>query len=185
MLLPLCAAAVVSCSKPKTPAEDSARFTSATGVLRAEKYNWIVSSQGIGPVTFGMSLADAARALNDSAIARVSKRASCAYVHPKNMPAGTSLMVAAGIIVRVDIDSAGVETEGGLGVGDSEVAVLVMSSGRAKVESNKYEGPRAHSLIVSSPTDPEHLMIFETDGSRVRRYRAGTRAAVELVERCG
>jgi hypothetical protein len=183
-ILPLYAALFAGCSPAKSPAADSARFTNATGVLPSEQSKWLVSTSGIGPVQFGMTLGDVARALNDPALATSRPRESCAYVHPKDMPPGASLMVSNGVVVRVDVDSTGVLTETGLGVGDSEVAVLVRNSGRARIESNKYNA-LAHNLIVSDPTDPGHLMIFETDGRSIKHYRAGTRSAVELVERCG
>jgi hypothetical protein len=106
-------------------------------------------------------------------------------VHPAKLPRGASLMISIGVFVRVDVDSAGVLTDTFIGVGDSEVSVLVRNSGRARIESNKYTGPLAHNLVVTSPMDPGNAMVFETDGRAIQRYRAGTRAAVELVERCG
>jgi hypothetical protein len=183
-ILPLCAAAFVGCSPAKTPATDSTRFYNATGALASEQSKWLVSTTGIGPVQFGMTLAVAGRALNDSAIAASQNRESCSYVRSKGMPKGVSFMVSNGIVVRVDVDSAGTLTDNGLGVGDSEVAVLVRNSGRARIESNKYNA-LAHNLVVSNPTDPGKLMIFETDGRSIKQFRAGLRAAVELVERCG
>lgn len=173
------------CEPAKTPAEDSARFTGATGVLEPEIDRWTVTSNGIGPIRFGMPLAAIAQALNDSALGSVGARASCTYVRPSRVPRGVSLMLMNGVFVRVDVDSAGVLTDAGIGVGDSEVSVLVRNSGRARVESSKFNGPLAHNLIVTSVTDPGNLMIFETDGRSIQHYRAGTRAAVELVERCG
>lgn len=183
-VLALCGVAFASCSPAKSPATDSARFTSATGVLASEQSRWIVSLAGIGPIQFGMTLAEAGRALHDSTLASRG-RESCTFVHPNAMPTGAALMVSNGIVVRVDVDSAGVITDTGLGIGDSEVAVLVRNTGRSTVESNKYRGPLAHDLVVTSPNDPAHLMIFETDGRSIQTYRAGTRAAVRLVERCG
>lgn len=183
-ILPVCAAVLAGCSPAKSPAADSTRFFNATGVLASEQSKWIVSTSGIGPVQFGMTLNVVGRALNDSALAASENHQSCAYVRPKGMPKGASLMVSNGIVVRVDVDSAGVLTDTGLGVGDSEVAVLVRNSGRARIESNKYNA-LAHNLIVSNPTDPGKLMIFETDGRSIKQFRAGMRAAVELVERCG
>lgn len=183
-LLTFCVVAFAACAPEKSPAADSARFTSATGVLAPEQSRWIVSFAGIGPIQFGMTLAEAGRAVHDSTLASRGN-ASCTYVHPKAMPNGAALMVSNGIVVRVDVDSAGVSTDTGLGVGDSEVAVLVRNTGRSSVESSKYRGPLAHDLVVMSPNDPAHLMIFETDGRAIQTYRAGTRAAVRLVERCG
>jgi hypothetical protein len=185
VLLALIGLAMVSCAPANSPAEDSARFASATGVLEPERNRWSVSPTGIGPLRFGMTVAAMAEELGDSTIAKVDSRASCTYVHPRKVPRGASLMVSSGVFVRVDVDSAGVLTDTGIGVGDSEVSVLVRNSGRARIESHKYNGPLAHNLIVTSPTDPGNLMIFETDGRAIQHYRAGTRAAVELSERCG
>ncbi|MEO5817074.1 MAG: hypothetical protein ABIT20_17530 [Gemmatimonadaceae bacterium] len=184
-LLALSGLVLAGCAPEKTPAEDSARFTSATGVLEPEGSRWTVSAKGIGPLEFGMTAATMARVLNDSTLAGVDTRASCTHLHPKRVPLGASLMMSHGVFVRVDVDSAGVLTEAGIGVGDSEVSVLVINSGRARIESNKYSGPLAHNLIVTSAAYPENLMIFETDGRSILHYRAGTRAAAERVERCG
>jgi hypothetical protein len=183
-LLALVGLVAISCEPAKSPAADSARFTGATGVLEPELNRWTVSTRGIGSLQFGMTAGAMGQVLGDSTLAKLDAHSPCRYVHPTKVPRGASLMVAKGVFVRVDIDSAGVLTETGIGVGDSEVSVLVRNSGRARIESNKYNGPLAHNLIVTSPTDPG-LMIFETDGRSIQRYRAGTRAAVELVERCG
>jgi hypothetical protein len=183
-LLVLAGLVFVGCAPAKTPAEDSARFTSATGVLEPEENRWTVSSRGIGPLEFGMTAATMAQVLNDSTLARIDTRASCTYVHPKRVPHAASLMMSHGVFVRVDVDSAGVLTEAGIGVGDSEVSVLVINSGRARIESYKYNGPLSHNLIVTSVTYPENLMIFETDGRSILHYRAGKRASAELAERC-
>jgi hypothetical protein len=185
VLLALVGLLAVGCAPPESAVADSARFTVATGALEPESHRWTVSSKGIGPLEFGMTAAAMAQVLDDPMLAGIDSRASCTYLHPKQIPRGASLMMSKGVFVRVDVDSAGVLTDAGIGVGDSEVSVLVINSGRARVESNKYSGPLAHNLIVTSATDPENLMIFETDGSSIQHFRAGTRAAVELVERCG
>jgi hypothetical protein len=183
LLLAVFGLMAVGCAPSKSAGEDTARFTGATGVLEPERNRWTVSTKGIGPLRFGMTTAAMAQQLADSSVTKADAR-SCAYVHPRGVPRGASLMVSNGVFMRVDVDSAGVLTDTFLGVGDSEVSVLVRNSGRARVEPSKYNGPGAHSLIVTSPTDP-NLMIFETDGRSIQHYRAGTRAAVELVERCG
>jgi hypothetical protein len=40
-----------------------------------------------------------------------------------------------------------------------------------------------HSLVFTP--DPQHRIIFETDGKVVTRYRAGRMPEVEWVEKCG
>lgn len=183
-LLLLGASAAASCSPSQSPAVDSARFKMATGEV-ASTDRWVVSSTGIGPIRFGMTLSAVGATLRDTVLASSVANQACAYLRPKGMPRGASLMIVKGVVARVDVDSAGVVTEAGLGVGDSEMAVMVIHSGRIRVESHKYNGPVAHDLIVSNPEDPAHLFIFETDGSKVLTYRAGLRSAVELSERCG
>jgi hypothetical protein len=184
-LLALAALVAFGCAPAKPAGGDSARFTGATGVLEPERNRWTVSTTGIGPLRFGMTVAAMGKELGDSALTRVSTRSACTYVRPAKVPHGASLMISNGLFVRVDVDSAGVLTKSGIGVGDSEVSVLVKSPGGARIESNKYSGPLAHNLVVTSSMDPGNAMIFETDGRAIRRFRAGTRAAVELNERCG
>jgi hypothetical protein len=67
--------------------------------------------------------------------------------------------------------------------------VLFATAGRAhalaaKVEPHKYtDGP----YLVQPPaaaTGSAYRIVFETDGRRVTRYRAGMRPQVEYVEGC-
>ena len=56
--------------------------------------------------------------------------------------------------------------------------------GRVKTEPHKYvQG--GHYLIVTSPTDTMHQIVFETDGKRVTTYRVGRTPEVRWVEGCG
>ncbi|MGQ0538137.1 MAG: hypothetical protein ACT4R6_04255 [Gemmatimonadaceae bacterium] len=49
---------------------------------------------------------------------------------------------------------------------------------------HKYTGPTGHYVIVQTTGDTLHRLIFETDGSRVVRFRAGRSPAVDYVEGC-
>ena len=106
------------------------------------------------------------------------------------MPRGTRLMIlrdsasAPLHVERAEVDSAGVLTAEGAGVGDPESRVLEMYSGRILVQPHKYTGPVGHYLIVASPRDSMYRIVFETDGQRVVRFRAGHRPAVDFVEGC-
>jgi len=87
-------------------------------------------------------------------------------------------------VERVDVDSAGVLTREGLGVGDTEARVREVYGDKARVEPHKYV-PQGHNIVVTDSRDTLHRIVFETDGQRVVRFRAGRRPAVDLVERCG
>jgi hypothetical protein len=97
---------------------------------------------------------------------------------------GVRFMVVDDTVVRIDVDSLSVATKWGDRVGDSETVVLARHAGSVHVEPHKYTGPKGHYLIVSTPDDTLHRLVFETDGERVTEYRAGLRPYVEWVEGC-
>lgn len=150
---------------------------------------WSVHPDSVGPIPLGASIAEVATALGDSIHVDLSASDGCRQIRLPSMPRGTSLMAlrdSAGAvrIERVDVDSAGVLTAEGAGVGDAESRVLDLYRGRVGVQPHKYTGPRGHYLVVTNPGDTLHRIIFETDGQRVLKYRAGRRPAVEFVEGC-
>ena len=51
---------------------------------------------------------------------------------------------------------------------------------------HKYEqGWRYLTVTPAAPTDGAFRLVFETDGQKVVRYRAGRMPEVEWVENCG
>jgi hypothetical protein len=143
-----------------------------------------VTPEAVGSVRFGITLAQLNAELRDSLRPTYAISDQCDFVHPAAFPAGLRLMVERDTIVRVDVDSAGVQTSEGVAVGDTEADALTRYAGRVEVQPHKYTGPQGHYLIVRSPADTAHRLIFETDGRRIERYRAGRRPAVEYVEGC-
>ena len=93
-------------------------------------------------------------------------------------------MVDHDTVVRVDVRMGDVRTAEGTGIGDSEADVLKRYEGRVRVTPGKYTGPAGHDLTVTAPPDTLHRIVFETVGQKVVHYRAGRRAAVDLVEGC-
>ena len=180
-LLALVVCAVASCSPSARPAADSAQFEVATGELRADRVKWTVSPRGIGAVRIGMPVDSLAAVLGPSGFANAHAGRACARLRPAGLPPGVSLLAVRDTVVRVDVDSSTVLTEEGVGVGDSEVGLLVLHAGYIRVEAH---GASAHTLVVSNPSDSPYLLVFETDGSMVLRYRAGRRAVTLTAEQC-
>jgi hypothetical protein len=108
----------------------------------------------------------------------------CDFVHPKALPKGIALMIIQDSVARVDVDSAGILTREGVGVGDLESRLLAVYGTRARVEPHHYMGPEGHYVYVSTPGDTLHRIVFETDGKRVDRYRAGRLPGVDYIEGC-
>jgi hypothetical protein len=171
---------IASCA-PAEPHADSTQFAVATGQTRAERTKWAVSPRNIGPLRIGMSLDSVAPvlALLVSDISPPGR--ACAYVRPPNLPAGVSLLFVHDTLVRVDVDSIDVLTEEGVGVGDSEVGLLVRYAGNIRVEAH---GVASHTLYVSKPATSTYVLIFETNGNLVQRYKAGRRSVTQAADRC-
>ena len=168
---------LAACGSPRNdnrPAEDTA---SAAARL-------YVSPDGVGPVRTGWSLAQLNAAIGEQLRPTYDVNPECDYVDPAALPPGIALMVERDTVVRIDVDTTGITTLEGAGVGDTEARVRELYKGRVQVQPHKYTGPVGHYLVVTWPGDTLRLLIFETDGEKVVSYRAGIRPAVEYVEGC-
>jgi hypothetical protein len=143
---------------------------------------WVVTTSGIGPLHAGMTVAEAAAAVPGTFAA--ASIAECTYAHWSGAPPGVSVMVERGRVARVDVASGPVATAEGARIGDREERIRQLYPGRVEAMPHKYTD--GHYLVVrpADPADRFHLIVFETDGTRVKRYRAGRRPAVEYVEGC-
>jgi hypothetical protein len=95
-------------------------------------------------------------------------------------------MVKNGRVERVDMDSPGVRTDRGAEVGMTEADIRRLYPDGLLVQPHKYD-EAGHYLIYVPGESADSLfrVVFETDGQRVLRFRAGLRPAVEYVEGCG
>jgi len=163
------------------PAAGSA--SGASDGTPGDSVKWRVSALGVGPVVAGMSFAEAAPLLGLSQGA--ASGGTCTYVRPRGGPEGLSLMVRGGEVVRVQVDGGDVRTTADAGIGDSEARIDSLYRGQLQIGPHKYTG--GHYMVVK-PTgarDSRFRIVFETDGERVTRYRAGRLPEVEWVEGCG
>lgn len=144
-----------------------------------------VTETGYGPLLIGMTVANAATALNSPIPSTAGLDTACAYIHVANMPAGMRIMFTGGTVARIEVDSNTIATGLGARVGDSELRVRGLYGPRVTAEPHKYL-PGGHYLIVAPipPTDSALRLVFETDGKRVTKYRAGRMPQVKWVEGC-
>jgi hypothetical protein len=95
-------------------------------------------------------------------------------------------MVENGQVVRADIDSGGVPTAEGIGVGSTEAAIRSAYGTHLTIQLHKYQWEAGwRYFLYLPPGDSVNAIVFETDGQGVRTYRVGRRPQVEYVERCG
>jgi hypothetical protein len=178
-LLLVAGALAAGCSREpdRAAAGDSAHASPNSAALT-------VTAHGIGPLRAGMTLAEASQALGGALVVPAqADTAGCRYVQWRGGPRGVRLMVEGGRVVRVDVDSAGVRTVVGAGVGDTEEQLRRLYPAHMAVAPHKYED--GHYLTVTDPADSSFAIVFETTGGKVARYRAGLRPQVEYVEGCG
>ena len=142
---------------------------------------WQVTPKGIGPLTAGMSLDEANTVLRNK-LDVPSNPGECSIVKLKGDPTGVSLMVENGTVTRVDVTSGSVATAEGAKIGDSEAAVKSFYPGQVAVQPHKYTS--GHYLVVTPKSGGDYRIIFETDGSKVTRFRSGKLPSVANVEGC-
>jgi hypothetical protein len=160
----------------------------AAAQLRAPQPTpWKVGLRSVGPVRYGVSLAEASRALGETLeIDATEPGESCTYVRPAAAPWGVSFMVIDTLVERVDVHEGKVTTLSGAHIGSTESEIKALYPGHIEVQPHPYTGPEGHYLIYvpQDPSDSMFRIIFETDGDKVTMYRAGRRPVVEYIEGC-
>jgi hypothetical protein len=184
-----CVALTVTCDRRAEHGAviDSGRTTSTNAPVSAivdSSSGMVVTERGIGPIQAGTTIEAASATLGGALVLPAgADTAGCTYARWHNGPTGVRVMVEGGRIARVDVDSAGIRTAAGVGVGDTEAQVQRLYRGRAKVTPSKYEV--GHYLTVVDSADTTFALVFESRAGRVTRFRAGRRPQVEYVEGCG
>ncbi len=141
-----------------------------------------VSEDGYGNVKAGMTIQEANAALGNSLVIP-AKLQECDYVRPRSTPKHLAFMVEKGKISRVDIQpGSDAETASGAKIGDTEERLKSLYPDLV-VRPAKYGS--GHTLVVTPATGGNTRIVFETDGKKVVKYRAGLLPAVEYVEGCG
>lgn len=157
----------------------------------------VLTPDGLGPVTIGMTTRQAEAALGAKLVRQMPNDAdfdSCDYLSRRDgQEPDVAYMLSEGHIARVDIDLprlgprlSTVKTAEGIGIGSTEKAVKQAYGGQVKVEPHPYGDGSAdgwHYLRVDQP-DHRRGYIFETDGKRVTSFRAGRHPELDLIEGC-
>jgi hypothetical protein len=86
-------------------------------------------------------------------------------------------------VVRIEVDTPGHPTIGGVDIGMSEAQAVRRLGARVKVQPHPYTGPTGHYLVVHEAHAPFGF-IAETDGKKVVSYRIGRWAYVRWKEGC-
>jgi hypothetical protein len=168
---------------------DSAQTDSVPTDTVSADTAWTLRHDGIGPLRVGMTVDEARAALGQFRgilpdPGGPPDSLACGYGMSERLPPGVRVMLEKARVVRVEVDSGSVPTAEGARIGDTEARIQQLYPGRVEVQPHKYTD--GHYLIVrpTEASDTTHLLLFETDGRMVTRFRGGQRPQVEYVEGC-
>ncbi len=145
-----------------------------------------VSISAVGPIRVGMTVKQASEAASVK-LTRENSRLddSCTFYYPPANLKGLAFMVNNGRINRIDVTDSKFTTISGAKVGDSESKIKSLYGERIQVIPHKYlKGGHYLIYVPKDATDKNYRIIFETDGKKVTRWRAGQLPQVEFVEGC-
>jgi hypothetical protein len=148
--------------------------------------SWKVTEFGIGPLRSGMSAREGVAVLQGAGVTVTPDSAKGCHYLKWAGPAGVRVMVDEGVIARVQVDSGSIATKEGAKIGDTEAQARGLYAGHVATQPHKYT-QGGHYLVVTpaAATDSAFHIVFETDGHRVTKYRAGKQPQVSYVEGCG
>ena len=133
-----------------------------------------------------MTVPEAAMMVGGSFAAPAGGAANCTYAVWREAPGNVRVMLDKNLVARVEVPEGSVATSKGARIGDTEARIKELYAGR--VASTPHEYTDGHYLTVTpSPASGDnrnYRLVFETDGKRVTKYRAGKLPHVGYVEGC-
>jgi hypothetical protein len=144
---------------------------------------WKVRYDGIGPVRIGMTLPELNTVLHEEfSLPDDKEDHGCFYVKSSTHP-HVAFMIENDLLARIDVDTAGIATQKGIGVGDSDAHARQVYGTSLKVGPHQYTGPEGRYLTLRSGSGL-YGMRFETYNGRIETFYAGSWKAIQYVEGC-
>ena len=171
------------------PSVEEAAMREAQDRAQAADTALVLRHDGFGPLRVGMTAAEAEAALGHFRLIPFNPGApadsmACGYGESDRLPAGVKVMMEGARVVRLDVGSGDVATAEGARIGDTEARVQQLYPGRVTVGPHKYTDGHYLTVRSAEASDTTHLIVFETDGQAVLRFRGGQKPQVEYVESC-
>lgn len=142
-----------------------------------------VSTQGIGGIKIGMTIAQASQAAK--LITTDNRRSACLYYQPASRLSGINFMVTNKVISRIDITNPRIATLSGAKIGDSEERIRSLYGAQLQTKLHKYLDQGHYLIFVPrDQQDQQNRILFETDGVKVLNWRVGRLKEVNWVEGC-
>ena len=137
-----------------------------------------LSATGVGPVAFGVPLAESELLLGEKATGE-DAGAACRYVEFRSLP-GLRFTVLDGVVTRADAAS-GVSNALGVNVGDTTDAAIALYPELLVQKSRESLGG---TNLVYVARGGGHAIVMQAAGNKIIAIRAGLRSAVEASQGC-
>lgn len=144
-----------------------------------------LSTEGLGPVLVGMSVAEASKAAGVQLVpSSVGANPSCQYYEVAKLP-DVGFMVSHGEVARVDVRSREIRTLSGVRVGDSAGDLVATYGERLSSELGFYD-PTAtnYTFTPEDPSDKTRMIFVTGDDGVIESIQAGRLPEVGYVEAC-
>jgi hypothetical protein len=185
--------ATVVPSTARAPSTTGAPSTTATTSRDLSEQSRL-RLDGIGPVTVGMTVAEASRRVGRTVKvipdSLVDPTSECGFADVEGGPDGLWFRVlrsgtsAPWRITRVDVvDPSRIATGAGIRIGSTEDEVRRTYGDRIQVATHEYD-PNGHYLTLDTDGEAGNLLLFETDGMKVTQFRSGEQDSAAAVEGC-
>lgn len=145
--------------------------------------DWTVTAKAIGTTPLGQTPAEFAEAQHITGDLAAAEP-ECIYWMPHSAPAGLSFMIVGGRVVRADVDSTGIRTAKGIGIGSSIGEVEAAYGAALQSQPHKYNYDQGWRSLIAWESDSAAAIVFEVDSHSVRTLHAGLLPQVLYVERC-
>lgn len=197
----LAALALAACSpsgtEPAPAASETPAPTAETPPAPTPVSGDVLTAEGWGPLKIGMTLAEVTAALgpdaNPNAVGGPDEEA-CNEFRPERAPEGLLVMIQEGKLTRISlVELSAIQTDKGLGIGDTADAIKAAYDDKAKVTPHKYQdkpaeyitwwtgGPRAEPYVED---EAARGIVYEIDGTgKAGAIHAGG-PSIQYVEGC-
>jgi hypothetical protein len=146
-----------------------------------------ISPFGVGPILFGMTIAEADSA-HGSAIwnGEGATEWGCVYTGTEFLPEGQELRLSEGVVERLDIASVSARTPEGIGIGSTLDEAKAAFGERMTTRHSKYGGEGQVDIIVLMQNDSgvEVGYYFAMMGGLIDSWRAGLGSVIYEGEGC-
>lgn len=157
LLLTTAVLALAACNQPEPAAPPAQPAPAPAPETPAPAPSNVLTANGFGPLRIGMSRPEVEAALgadaNPNAVGGADP-ASCDIFHPARAPEGLQVMIENGVLTNVRLIRASmVDTDRGLGIGDTATRVKSVYGSSAEVVPHKYVDAPAEYITAWATSD--------------------------------